>query len=260
MRDALAPARKLYLVQKALNYPPGRGGPDGRLLSQIEMRLGRRDAAVATAKEVVELRRGAGRCGGTGRRAAAMGNAANEARQFETALAAYDEVLAMEECGRKRSCADRGAGRGGGDPGELGPAEAARERFEAARGASADLGDAGDGVRAVEPDRADRVALAESLRPGAGGLCSGRDAGGTRAGLEDLRLRRGWTARGFEEDRRLRRGAGACRRSGRAAREMDAPLMEADALLVASSIEWARGEYFEAFRLQRAALEIVDRI
>lgn len=261
MVNALGPARKLYLIQKALDYPASEVTVTGTLLAQIEQRLGRLDAAVETASEVVAIRREEGDPVGLISSLRRLGNIANDARQFERALAAYDEVITLEEQlgGRSAEWIDAQAA-AGAILENWGKVREAIGRFELAKDAAQALGD--PLLQAQQWSRIGRIELrwlnryeqAESAFREAERLAA--EAGATELELSSR----------LDQARVMERigdydGAIEVAEAVRdAAAERELSLLESDAILVASSIEWARADYFKAFQYQRQAMDIIDRI
>lgn len=261
MVNALGPARKLYLIQKALNYPAPEVGVTGTVLAQIEQRLGRLDAAVGTASEVVSIRREEGDPVGLISSLRRLGNIANDARQFEQGLAAYDEVIALEEelGGRSAEWIDAQAA-AGAILENWGKVREAIERFELARDAAEALGD--PFLQAQQWSRIGRIELRWLNRyEQAASAFAEAERLAAEAGAVELEL-----SSRLDQARVMERigdydGAVEVAEAVRdAAAEGEMPLLESDAILVASSIEWARADYFKAFKYQREAMELIERI
>lgn len=261
MVSALSPARKLYLVQKALEYPTEDLAVTGTVLAQIEQRLGRLDAAVGTAGEVVELQRAQGNPVELASSLRRLGNIANDARQFDRALAAYEEVLTIEEgLGGKSAAWIDAQAAAGAILENSGQAKEATARFELARQAAEAQGDTllvaqqWSRIGRIELrwlNRYDRAATAfaeaERLAGEAGdeglGLTSKLDRARVLEKIGDYEA-----AVTVGEEVRLAAGTAGLQ------------LLESDALLVKASVEWARGDYFQAFKMQREAMEIIDAL
>lgn len=259
-QNALGPARKLYLVQKALHYPTDELAVTGTVLSQIEQRLGRLDASVETARQVAELRRAQGNPAELAAALRRLGNAANEARDFDTALAAYDEVIAIEGAGGETPGWIDAQAASGAVLENAGRPKEAVERFEIARQAAQRRGDAG--LESRQWSRIGRIELRWLNRydRAEAAFAAAEERAGS-AGEDELRLGARLDKARVREKVGDYDGAMSLAEEVRAAAEAGGfGLLQADALLVASSIEWARADYFKAFKAQREAMEIVDTL
>lgn len=267
IRGALEPARRTWFLREALERPHEDVAEAATLLAQIQGDLRRFEAAARTMRGVIESQRAEGRTADLATALLLHGSYALDALQFDDAVASYREAAALfEELGEAARARDAIA-RSGVALENAGRYPEALEVFRDVMQLERAAGNMEAAVLQwrrigrVYLLRQNRYTLAEGAFAEARTLAREHDLVGDEI-LSTLDL-----ARVDERLGRYDAAVGKARTMRERAREelaagnlerLDGELLVVDSLLLEGFVEWARAEYFEAFRLSREGLQLAE--
>lgn len=256
---ALAPARRIHALRRALERPAEEVAESGALLAQILGDLRRHGEAAAVMREVVVLRRESGTEEELASALALFASYAGDAREFDDAQAAYEEAAQLYSALDIPAARLTMIARAGVVCENAGRYPQALDLY---RKALALAQEQGDGVAIVEQwRRIGRVYLVRQndyLRAEEA-FAAAREAAREAGDEETALLAQLDLARVDERLGHYEAGIEKAAAIEQQAQSLAAPLLEIDAILVRAFILWAQADYFEAYKAQRHALDLAEQ-